>query len=373
MLATPHLRGPPASRAPARCPFRGRIYAPRMPRCNICNCVGYATRDCPQRVPAPISYQPRGTDSRGRGGGQGRCGPRHDSQTPLATLALTNDPQSQPEYNRRLLWTLDSGAALYVTYRKKLFTKIHEPEPELRELYSFSNHPCQVKGKGTVYVEELDAFIPDVYYIPTATSNLLSQSHLSRALKFQVHHLEKASYTVKDGDIVAETMLIGGVCYLKPKPKSQTQASIQTPKEESTGPERDAPVRDPVATPKAPKANKMKIRKQVAQSKPEVPHKTVNVENSLTGKPLHSRCIHKWHRRLGHASFRVLRKMPEFAKGLDLKGCKVFLDCAVCKKAKAAAIPKCATRLSTRIFDLVHTDIVGPFPPTLGGRKYIFF
>ncbi|XP_070800467.1 uncharacterized protein, partial [Pituophis catenifer annectens] len=46
MLATPHLRGPPASRAPARRPFRGRTYAPRMPRCYTCNRVGHATRDC---------------------------------------------------------------------------------------------------------------------------------------------------------------------------------------------------------------------------------------------------------------------------------------------------------------------------------------
>ncbi|XP_060540274.1 TATA element modulatory factor isoform X1 [Pantherophis guttatus] len=48
MLATPHLRGPPASRAPARRPFRGRTYTPEMPRCNTCNHVGHATRDCPQ-------------------------------------------------------------------------------------------------------------------------------------------------------------------------------------------------------------------------------------------------------------------------------------------------------------------------------------
>ncbi|XP_070803976.1 uncharacterized protein, partial [Pituophis catenifer annectens] len=49
MLATPHLRGPPASKAPARHPFRGRTYAPRMPRCDTCNRMGHATRDCPQR------------------------------------------------------------------------------------------------------------------------------------------------------------------------------------------------------------------------------------------------------------------------------------------------------------------------------------
>ncbi|XP_070812493.1 uncharacterized protein, partial [Pituophis catenifer annectens] len=46
MLAMPHLREPPASRAPARRPFRGRTYAPRMPRCYTCDRVGHATRDC---------------------------------------------------------------------------------------------------------------------------------------------------------------------------------------------------------------------------------------------------------------------------------------------------------------------------------------
>ncbi|XP_070805244.1 uncharacterized protein [Pituophis catenifer annectens] len=105
MLAMPHLRGPPASRAPARPPFQGRTYTPRMPRCNTCNRVRHATRDCPQRVPAPVTYQPRGTDSRGRdrGGRQGRHGPRHDPQTPLATLALTNDPQLQPDTSKTTL------------------------------------------------------------------------------------------------------------------------------------------------------------------------------------------------------------------------------------------------------------------------------
>ncbi|XP_070799699.1 uncharacterized protein, partial [Pituophis catenifer annectens] len=46
MLATPHLRGPPASRASSRRLFRGRTYAPRMPRCYTCDCVGHATWDC---------------------------------------------------------------------------------------------------------------------------------------------------------------------------------------------------------------------------------------------------------------------------------------------------------------------------------------
>uniref|UniRef100_A0A2D4EJN5 CCHC-type domain-containing protein n=1 Tax=Micrurus corallinus TaxID=54390 RepID=A0A2D4EJN5_MICCO len=112
MMATSHLRGPPASRAPARRDYRGRVHVPRMPRCFNYNRMGHTSRDCPQRTQAPTTYQPRGTDfRRGSGRGQRRRGPKSDPDSSLLTLAIINDPEALPKYDRRFLWTLDSGAA----------------------------------------------------------------------------------------------------------------------------------------------------------------------------------------------------------------------------------------------------------------------
>uniref|UniRef100_A0A2H6NAP1 CCHC-type domain-containing protein n=1 Tax=Micrurus carvalhoi TaxID=3147026 RepID=A0A2H6NAP1_9SAUR len=89
MMATSHLRRPPASRAPARRDYRGRVHVPRMPRCFNCNRIGHTSRDCPQRTQAPTTYQPRGTDFR-RGSGRGQCrrGPKRDPDSSLITLRM---------------------------------------------------------------------------------------------------------------------------------------------------------------------------------------------------------------------------------------------------------------------------------------------
>ena len=43
----------------------------------------------------------------------------------------------------------------------------------------------------------------------------------------------------------------------------------------------------------------------------------------------YNNCIHLWHRRLGHTSFKVIKKMSEFAEGKNI-------DCSVCKMTKSA-------------------------------------
>lgn len=55
-----------------------------------------------------------------------------------------------------------------------------------------------------------------------------------------------------------------------------------------------------------------------------------------------------------------------------MKACDKFLDCRACKRAK---IKRCSyprsERVTTRPFELVHTDLCGPMPvPSLGGARY---
>ncbi|KAG8136405.1 hypothetical protein E2320_004992, partial [Naja naja] len=49
--------------------------------------------------------------------------------------------------------------------------------------------------------------------------------------------------------------------------------------------------------------------------------------------------------------------MQQFAEGLNLKGCKAYLGCAVCKSS--FPVSKSSTRQTTRVLELVHEDLMG--------------
>ena len=65
--------------------------------------------------------------------------------------------------------------------------------------------------------------------------------------------------------------------------------------------------------------------------------------------------------------------MQSLAKGVKMKPCKNYLDCHVCKLAKSKEYPKAKERTSQtqRPFQLVHTNITGPFAPSMRGVKYV--
>ena len=88
--------------------------------------------------------------------------------------------------------------------------------------------------------------------------------------------------------------------------------------------------------------------------------------------PVHDRCQHLWHRRMGHVCWKYVSKVPECAHGCKFKSCSKFLDCRACKRAK---VKKCSyprsERVSTRCFELVHMDLTGPMATaSLGGSHY---
>ena len=86
---------------------------------------------------------------------------------------------------------------------------------------------------------------------------------------------------------------------------------------------------------------------------------------------LHNRCIHVWHRRFGHCGWdRLIKTMNN--SGINTPKCSTYLNCNVCKrsKLKAAAVAKVSHRQTKRILSLVHMDLCGPLPTTIGGAKY---
>ena len=86
--------------------------------------------------------------------------------------------------------------------------------------------------------------------------------------------------------------------------------------------------------------------------------------------------IETWHQRLGHLHPSAIRSMASkrTAKGLDLEGTEGLMqNCQGCilRKSHRSAIPKASTSKSSRLLELVHSDVNGPMEtPSLGGSKY---
>ena len=78
-----------------------------------------------------------------------------------------------------------------------------------------------------------------------------------------------------------------------------------------------------------------------------------------------------WHKHLGHISKERIQRLVknEILSDLDFTNLDICVDCIMGKHTKHI-IKKAATR-STQLFEIIHTDIYGPFDvPSFDGEKY---
>ena len=107
---------------------------------------------------------------------------------------------------------------------------------------------------------------------------------------------------------------------------------------------------------------------------------TANVVRSKLNPTPRPKPLKLWHRRLGHLSFRAVKKLQDWADGI-----KILTDpedddglnnrpCEACIKGKQAKRPLKGRgnpyRHSNEPFDLVHTDICQPLIPGYDGSRY---
>lgn len=82
-----------------------------------------------------------------------------------------------------------------------------------------------------------------------------------------------------------------------------------------------------------------------------------------------------WHRRFSHLGYDNLQQASKVGNGLPagevasegVAG-KIFRPCAKSKMARAP-FPESTTK--TGVMELMHMDITGPFPTSLGGSRYL--
>ena len=83
-----------------------------------------------------------------------------------------------------------------------------------------------------------------------------------------------------------------------------------------------------------------------------------------------------WHRRLGHLSPTSMAQLPAMVKGLNISSQQAAALgegwCAECLSSKQSRQQHTGTSQPARqLLELLHTDVMGPLPESLGGSRYV--
>ena len=84
--------------------------------------------------------------------------------------------------------------------------------------------------------------------------------------------------------------------------------------------------------------------------------------------------LERWHKRMGHADLKMIKKLPESTNGMEMKIPETITPCETCIATKMAKTPfPTSTRRATKPLQLVHTDIAGPIrtPSAIDGHIYL--
>lgn len=214
-------------------------------------------------------------------------------------------------------WYVDSGATQHMCNYESFFTKLNFKKQNVF-LADGSQLPCHGIGEGVVTIQ-LDGKtlktvqIKDVWYVPGLDSCLLSvQVMTGRGLKVI---FEDRKCNILDGNqIFAEAKLENSL------------------------------------------------------------YKLCLAEN-VCNKVGTDKCIHSWHRRLGHRNLKDLTLMKSMVNGMDMKDCSHKNDklCDVCVLGKHHRDPFLTSQSTTKqVLDLVHSDICGPMEVQTPGKKKYF-
>lgn len=217
-------------------------------------------------------------------------------------------------------WIIDSGATCHVACDKRMFVTL---DGTCNDLTVANGEKIRVEGKGTCRIEFMNASghisaakVSDVLYAPAIRGNLLSVKRL-----------------ISNGFLVN---FIRNGCEIK---KGNLQVAFA---DDSSG--------------------LYKLRQ---------PNKVYAVTNEHK-----ENCIHNLHRVFGHRDPEAIKDMcsKNMVDGIKIDDCGIKQQCEVCLKAKLTRLPfpKQSLSKSSKVLDLVHTDVCGPMQTTSpSGKRYI--
>lgn len=296
------------------------------PKCYNCGKPGHIARNCFSRdneFSRPTTYRGRfrgrghAPPTRGRSMAKSARGDEsYPSQRDFALRTTSSSPRSGPTE-----WSIDSGASSHMTGSKSILQDFREDHTKKVALADGTEIDCV--GVGTVVFnvtrngQESKLTAADVLYVPTMDDNLISVSKLTDK-GLDVNFSGRDCTVYQNGNFVFGGEKVAGVYKLR--------ACVVPPGEQA--------------------------------------HKAVGDEGA------------GWHRRMGHLANDTLTMMSrrEIVRGLpSLRQLQHNHHCEPCVLGKHNRQPFRSSDSTPRqrINDLLHMDLCGPFPPSLGGSKYM--
>ncbi|KAK2578839.1 hypothetical protein KPH14_012194 [Odynerus spinipes] len=227
----------------------------------------------------------------------------------------------QPNINDKKAWYIDSGATSQMTSDKEFFDNLCMNVKDNVTLADGKVIEIQGTGSGTIKCitkdnKERVITVTNVLYVPDLYGNLLSVKRISDN-GFKMEFIGNECNIIKDNEIIATADSIG---------------------------------------------NLYKLR--------------VNHKALITIDKHNKKCIHTWHRKLGHRDPEAIMQLckMELAYNINIEPCNIKETCKTCIKGKMArkTFPKKSERRTKEILELIHSDVCGPMHTTTpGGKRHL--
>lgn len=220
-------------------------------------------------------------------------------------------------------WYVDSGATSHICNRKDFFKSLDKQSPSTvtvangYELKAYGKGTCEINvinGKGV----SQNVLVKDVLYVPKIESNLLSVKKLTKR-GFKIDFYDDLCEIWYKNEIVATATAVSD----KDLYKVKTSA-----------------------------------------------YNAVNEQAMIVNQ---KRCVHYWHRALGHRDIGCVKKILS-SNNENVDECSCDDLCEICIRGKLSrkSFPKNSNQQSKDILDLIHSDVCGPMDTQTPGGKIYF-
>ena len=313
--------------------------------CYFCGRKGHQQKECRDRIKASAAAHDEAKRKPRKGGAATAAAAVQMADESFSAIVL--EPVSGTALSAfvsagtQARFCLDSGSTKHIVNDQSLFNSFSAIDGAKPRVKVASGQLIDAQGVGTVRLTVRDAQgkechidLTDVLYFPTFTVNLLSQTRLTRNRQGK-----PTGNSFKDGPNGAMLIFASGrqiplrfdnrLHWLEPTRAKDTQAE--------TG-------------------------------------DMANAAASIGGSNTKPVSITMMHDRLGHLNYRDLLQLSEVADGVYIDKTdtppNLCGDCALGKSARKA-VPKAAAKRATVAGQLIHSDLNGPMPDSVGGKKYV--